>query len=195
MSDGQASTVESFQVTVPSGRLGMWLFIASEIMLFATLFTSYIIYRIAAPEWPRGWEVLNVRLGTINTYILIVSSVTMVLAFSKTITRDRKWFARFLGITILLGCVFLVIKSFEYADKFSHGISPATSIFYAIYFTITGLHALHVFSGIVINATLLWLSRKQWDKPFFPGRIECAGLFWHFVDVVWIFVFPALYLI
>jgi heme/copper-type cytochrome/quinol oxidase subunit 3 len=180
---------------VPSGKLGMWLFLASEIMFFATLFTSYIVYRIAAPEWPRGWEVLNVRMGTINTFILIVSSVTMVLAFAKTIERDRKGFVRYLALTILLGLVFLVIKGFEYNAKFTHGIYPATSIFYAIYFTITGLHGLHVLIGIGINATLLWLSRKQWDKPFFAGRIEAAGLFWHFVDIVWIFVFPSIYLI
>src|SRR3990172_2224141 len=100
MSNVKIATVEVIPVTVPSNRLGMWLFLASEIMFFATLFTSYIIYRIASPEWPRGWEVLNVRLGAINTFILIASSMTMVLAYAKTISKDRKGFALFLGLTI-----------------------------------------------------------------------------------------------
>ncbi|MBI4063590.1 MAG: heme-copper oxidase subunit III [Elusimicrobia bacterium] len=180
---------------IPNGKLGIWLFLASEVMLFSTLFTTYIILRVAAPEWPRGWEVLNVPLAMTNTFVLITSSVTMVLAYAKAVTREKAAFNKYLGLTIALGFVFLGIKAIEYGAKFEHRIAPSTSIFYAIYFTTTGLHGLHVIGGIIANSVLLWLSNKQWDHPLFVGRIEYAGLYWHFVDIVWIFLFPALYLL
>ncbi|MBI2070158.1 MAG: heme-copper oxidase subunit III [Elusimicrobia bacterium] len=180
---------------IPNGKLGLWLFLASEVMLFSTLFTTYLVLRMASVEWPRGWEVLNVPLAMLNTFVLITSSVTMVLAFAKAATRDKKAFNKYLGLTIALGFVFLIVKGFEYGAKFSHHIAPSTSIFYAVYFTMTGLHGLHVIGGIVLNALLLYWSSKDWDHPLFVGRIEYAGLYWHFVDVVWIFLFPALYLL
>ncbi len=186
---------QAYPAGVSNAKLGTWLFLASEIMLFATLFTSYLIFRVAAPEWPRGWEILSVPLGTLNTFVLIASSVTMVMAYAKTLERDRRQFQMYLGATIALAMVFLVVKGFEYGAKFHHGQFPSTSIFYATYFTLTGLHGLHVIGGIIANATLLFLSRSQWEHPLFPGRIECAGLYWHFVDIVWIFLFPTIYLI
>lgn len=180
---------------VTNAKLGVWLFLASEIMLFATLFTTYIVLRSGASSWPRGWEVLNVPLATLNTFILISSSVTIVMAYAKTLDRDYGAFKLYMWLTLALSFGFLIVKAFEYGAKFSHGITPATSIFYAIYFTTTGLHGLHVVGGIIVNAALLWLSRTQWDHPLFAGRIEGAGLYWHFVDIVWIFLFPALYLL
>jgi len=180
---------------IANGKLGIWLFLASEVMLFSTLFTTYIVLRVSAPEWPRGWEVLNVPLAMLNTFVLITSSVTMVLAYAKAVTRDKAAFQMYLAMTIALAFVFLFVKAIEYDTKFEHHIYPATSIFYAIYFTMTGLHGLHIIGGIVVNAVLLYLSRSQWDHPLFVGRIEYAGLYWHFVDVVWIFLFPALYLL
>ncbi len=188
-------SLSSYPAGVSNAKMGTWLFLASEIMLFGTLFTSYMIFRVAAPEWPRGWEILNVPLGTLNTFVLIASSMTMVMAYAKTLERDRRSFERYLGATIVLACVFLVVKGFEYGAKFHHGHFPSTSIFYATYFTLTGLHGLHVIGGIIANTTLLILSRSQWDHPLFPGRIECAGLYWHFVDIIWIFLFPTIYLI
>lgn len=190
-----AATMTGYPAGVSNAKLGTWLFLASEIMLFGTLFTSYLIFRVAAPEWPRGWEILNVPLGTLNTFVLIASSMTMVMAYAKTLERDRRLFERYLGATIALACVFLVVKGFEYGAKFSHEHFPSTSIFYATYFTLTGLHGLHVVGGIIANTTLLFLSRSQWDHPLFPGRIECAGLYWHFVDIIWIFLFPTIYLV
>lgn len=181
---------------IPDGKLGTWLFLASEIMLFATLFTSYIVLRTAAPSWPRGWEVLNVPLATLNTFILIASSVTIVMSHAKVLERDKQGFRRYMILTLLLSFCFLVVKSFEYGAKFSHGHFPASSIFYAIYFTTTGLHGIHVIGGILFNAGLLiWGSGDGWDDRLFPGRVEYAGLYWHFVDIVWIFLFPALYLL
>lgn len=180
---------------ITNAKLGLWLFLASEIMLFATLFTTYIVLRMAAPSWPRGWETLNVPLAMANTFALITSSVTMVLAYAKTIERDLRGFKLYMLLTLLLSFVFLGIKAVEYSAKFSHGYFPSTNIFFAVYFTMTGLHGLHVIGGIVVNAALLYLSGRQWEHPLFTGRIEAAGLYWHFVDVVWIFLFPALYLL
>lgn len=180
---------------IPNGKLGIWLFLASEVMLFATLFTTYIVLRMGALDWPRGWEALNVPLAMTNTFVLITSSVTMVLAFAKAHDREKGPFRLYMGLTIFLGLVFLGIKAFEYGTKFQHGLYPSTSIFYAVYFTLTGLHGLHVLIGIGINAVLVILSPFEWDHPLFVGRIEYSGLYWHFVDIVWIFLFPALYLL
>ncbi|MHB2025253.1 MAG: cytochrome c oxidase subunit 3 [Elusimicrobiota bacterium] len=180
---------------VTNAKLGIWLFLASEIMLFSTLFTSYIVLRLGVDSWPRGWNMLNVPLGTLNTLVLITSSVTVVMAYAKAVERKKSQFRFFMGATIFLGVSFLVIKGFEYAAHFRAGEFPSTSIFHAVYFTMTGLHALHVIGGLITNSTLLYLSEKQWDHPLFIGRVEAAGLYWHFVDIVWIFLFPALYLL
>ena len=180
---------------IPNGKLGIWLFLASEVMLFGTLFTSYIVLRTAAPSWPRGWEDLNVPLATLNTLVLITSSVTMVMAYAKAYERNVSGFKFFQTITILLGFAFLVIKGFEYSAHFRAGEFPSTSLFTAVYFTTTGLHGLHVIGGIGLNIYLLLRQPYDWDNPLFIGRIEYAGLYWHFVDIVWIFLFPALYLL
>lgn len=181
---------------VPDGKLALWLFLASEVMLFGTFFTTYIVLRTAAASWPVGWEVLNVPLATLNTFILIASSVTIVMAHAKAAAKDKAGFMKFMAATVLLSFGFLIVKGFEYGAKFSHGIAPSTSIFYAIYFTTTGLHGLHVIGGIAWNAGLMWwANRDGWDDRLFLGRVEYAGLYWHFVDVVWIFLFPALYLL
>ena len=180
---------------VSHAKLGVWLFLASEIMLFATLFTSYIVLRTASSAWPRGWEHLNVPLAMTNTFVLITSSVTMVLAYAKTVERDAAAFRKWMAVTIGLAILFLVFKSFEYGAHFQHHQYPSTSVFNAIYFTMTGLHCLHVIGGIVVLAGLHYMSYDGFEHPLFLGRIEGVGLYWHFVDVVWIFLFPAIYLL
>lgn len=182
---------------VTNAKLGIWLFLASEVMLFGALFSTYIILRSSSTAWPVGAEVLNVPLACLNTIVLITSSVTMVMAWASLKMNNFSKFRMHLGFTVLLSFVFLVVKAFEYGAKFSHHIAPATSTFYAIYFTMTGLHGLHVIGGIIVNAYLLFPGSKLWaTKPDqFAGRIECAGLYWHFVDLVWIFLFPVLYLL
>lgn len=203
MSSGAASFPGAFPVHpdthsgITNAKLGMWLFLASEVMLFATLFTTYVVLRVAAPEWPRGWEVLNVPLAMANTFILISSSVTMVLAYAKCWDKDLSGFRMYMALTIALAGAFLVIKGFEYGAKFSHHHYPSTSIFYAVYFTLTGLHGLHIIGGIGILGYFLAMSynKEYWEHPLFLGRIEGTGLYWHFVDLVWIFLFPALYLL
>ena len=180
-----------------NAKLGMWLFLASEVMLFGALFSSYILLRIGGPGWPEGADVLNVPLGATNTVILIFSSVTMVLSWAALKENNFAKYKSMLGLTILCSFGFMVIKSIEYSAKFSHGIFPAESTYYAIYFTLTGLHALHVIGGVIVNAYFWGPGAKMWKtKPQqFTNRIEIAGLYWHFVDLVWIFLFPVLYLL
>jgi heme/copper-type cytochrome/quinol oxidase subunit 3 len=186
---------EDTRTGIPNGKLGIWLFLASEIMLFSTLFCTYIVLRSAAPSWPRGLDELNVPLAMTNTFVLITSSVTMVLAYAAAYQRNMNKFRLFMGLTLALGVVFLIIKGFEYGHKFSVGHFPSTNIFFAVYFIMTGLHMLHVIGGLIFNSILVILAPFEWDDPLFLGRIEYAGLYWHFVDVVWIFLFPALYLL
>ena len=178
-----------------NGKLGIWLFLASEVMLFGALFSTYIILRVGATEWPHGE--LSVRLGMINTFILIGSSVTMVLAWASLKLHDFAKHRLFLLATVILSAVFLVNKYFEYADHLTRGEGPAHSTFLAIYFTMTGLHGLHILGGIVVNGYLWGPGAKMWatEPVRFTNRIEIAGLYWHFVDLVWIFLFPMLYLL
>lgn len=182
---------------VTNSKLGIWLFLATEVMLFGGLFSAYIIVRTGSPSWPHGADILNVPLATINTMVLIGSSVTMVMAWASLMLKRLGRFRIYLGTTILLACVFLVIKYFEYNMKFEHGYFPWTNNFFATYFTLTGLHGLHVLGGIIVNTFFLISSGRYWRKhpKMFTGRIEAAGLYWHFVDLVWIFLFPALYLL
>jgi len=182
---------------VNNGKLGIWLFLASEVMLFGALFASYIMLRIGAPEWPAGATYLNVKLATVNTVVLITSSVTMVMAWASLMRRKFGLFRLYTFATVALGLVFMIIKYFEYSAKFHHHLYPETNTFLAIYFTLTGLHGLHVFGGMVVNAYFGLFGRKLWEKDpqWLTNRVEHAGLFWHFVDLVWIFLFPILYLL
>lgn len=182
---------------ITNSKLGVWCFLASEVMLFGGLFSAYIMLRAGSESWPHGWEVLNVPLATMNTLFLITSSVTMVMSWASLALKDFKKYRMFMAITILLGIAFLCVKGFEYAHKFEHHHFPATNNFYAIYFTLTGLHGLHVLGGILVNAYFLFPGSGLWkkDPDQFMGRIEAAGLYWHFVDLVWIFLFPVLYLL
>jgi cytochrome c oxidase subunit III len=181
-----------------NAKVGIWLFLASEVMLFGALFSSYILLRIGSPDWLYGAEKhLSVPIGTFNTAVLITSSITMVMAWASLKLRDFDKYKLYLGLTVLLGLVFMVVKGFEYRDKFHHGLFPATHTFYAIYFTLTGLHALHVLGGMAVNAYLWGPGSKMWltDPERLTNRVEVSGLFWHFVDLVWIFLFPVLYLL
>ena len=182
---------------VTNSKLGIWCFLASEVMLFGGLFSAYILLRTGVPDWPRGHEELNVPLATLNTMILITSSVTMVMSWASLQLKNLSKYKMYMAITVLLGCAFLVVKSFEYGHKFELHHYPSTSNFFGTYFTLTGLHGLHVIGGIVVNTYFLLFGVKMWEKnpEQFAGRIEAAGLYWHFVDLVWIFLFPVLYLL
>lgn len=180
-----------------NAKLGIWLFLASEVMLFGALFSSYVLLRVGAPSWPHGYEMMNIPLGTANTIILIGSSVTMVMSWASLMMKDFKKFKLYMGSTILLAVLFLVNKYFEYSAEIHHGRLPATSTYLAIYYTLTGLHGLHIVGGIIVNSYLWGPGSRMWqtDPQRFTNRVEVAGLYWHFVDLVWIFLFPTLYLL
>lgn len=182
---------------VTNAKLGLWCFLASEIMLFGGLFSAYILLRMGTPSWPEGSALLNVPLATLNTMVLISSSMTIVMAWASLMMKDFSKYRLYMGLTVLLSFAFLVIKGLEYGAKFDHHIFPSKNNFYGIYFTLTGLHALHVIGGIVVNLYLLFPGSRMWktNPQQFTGRVEAAGLYWHFVDLVWIFLFPVLYLL
>jgi len=252
---------------VYNAKVGIWLFLASEVMLFGALFSAYILLRVGAPEgfWPHRW--LNIPIGTANTLVLITSSITTVMAWAACKAKQYGRFKFFHACTILFALTFVGIKSFEYHDKFTHyevvlkdgriadghmvenklaregtaytgsvvingrfvedqkelydlgahktahgheeiklegaqiakiqNYGPWHNTYLAIYFTLTGLHALHVIGGALVIGFLWGPGSKLWhtDQERFTNRIEISGLFWHFVDLVWIFLFPVLYLL
>ncbi len=182
-----------------NSKLGIWLFLASEVMLFGGLFSAYVFLRLGAPagafhEW--GQE-LNIPLATLNTLILISSSVTMVMSWASLKMNDFKKYKLYMGLTLLCALGFLVIKYFEYTAKFDHGLFPSTNNFLGIYFTLTGLHVIHIIGGMIVIFFFWMPGAKMWesDPDRFTNRIEIVGLYWHFVDLVWIFLFPVLYLL
>jgi len=192
-------------------KLGIWLFLASEVMLFGSLFSSYALLRSGAPSWPDQASIVSVPLATLNTVVLIASSVTMVMAWASlaphaaSVRRGDtasasvalRRYRLYRVLTLLGGVIFLIVKSIEYSDKFSHHLYPSTNNFLGLYFTMTGLHAIHVIAGMIVNAYLIGPGTRMWrsDPERFTNRIEVAGIYWHFVDVVWIFLFPVLYLL
>jgi cytochrome c oxidase subunit III len=179
-----------------NAKFGIWLFLASEVMLFGSLISSYIILRTGSAFWPAGSAILNVPLATINTMILICSSITVVFAWASLKENKIGKFRLYMLLTILSGVAFLGVKAFEYSVKFHHHLFPSTSTFLGIYFTLTGIHGLHLVGGVLVNSYMLITSGKKFSEnpARFTNRIEIAGLYWHFVDLVWIFLFPLLYL-
>lgn len=194
-SQAHAAPVPSSGTGIPSGRLGMWLFLASEVMFFTGLLGAYIILRAGQPNWPHAGEELNVPAAALNTFILLTSSLTMALSVAAAHQNDKGKLRMFLLLTIVLGSAFLGVKGYEYAQKFAHGHLPGTGIFWDCYFLLTGVHGVHVIAGILTNLWVLWLTFRSDFLQTRSHLVELSGLYWHFVDLVWIFLFPMLYLI
>jgi cytochrome c oxidase subunit 3 len=199
---------QTLEQQAEAATLGMWLFLVTEVMFFGGLFTAYLLYRVWYPEaWSEGSEELDIVLGGINTMVLISSSLTMALAVRSAQTGSRKGTLWFLVATMALGLTFLVIKFFEYKHKYDLGHIPGPNfhfegahadqveIFISLYFALTGLHALHMIVGFGILGTIWWMAYKNRFDPHWYTPVELAGLYWHFVDIVWIFLFPLLYLV
>ena len=181
-----------------NATLGIWLFLASEIMLFGGLFSAYILLRTGAAHWPMGSSILNIPLATLNTAILVGSSIAVVFAWAGLSAGNVSQFRKCWGLSILGGLGFLVLKAIEYSLDFKEGLFPSTNTFMAIYFTLTGLHALHIIGGMVVNSYILFpgFKMQQEDPKRYLHRIEIAGIYWHFVDILWIILlFPVLYLL
>jgi len=194
-----AHTVKPHPVTgLYNGKFGMWLFLASEVMLFGAFFSTYVLLRVGAISWPSHVETgLSWKIGGFNTLVLILSSVTMVMAWVQCKLGNIGKAKMFLAVTMALALLFIVLKiSLEYMPKLQHDHGPSHSVFFGLYFTMTGLHALHIIGGVVVMGYFLGPGAKLWksNPEYYTNRIECTGLYWHFVDLVWIFLFPVLYL-
>jgi cytochrome c oxidase subunit 3 len=199
-----------------AGTVGMWLFLVTEIMFFGGLFLAYSIFRTTYPQgFVQGSHLLDVNLGGLNTVVLIVSSLTMAMAVYYSQKGDKQKLVMFLVLTLILGCTFLVVKYFEYKEKFDNHLFPAATmyapptegdhavpleyqqpvrVFLWIYFMMTGLHALHMIIGAGMLITLIIMAMQGKFDERYNSPIEISGLYWHFVDIVWIFLFPLLYL-
>ena len=187
-------------------RVGMWLFLYTELMLFGGLFVIYAnYYHRYTEDFVAGGQALNMPIGAFNTILLLTSSFTVAASITAVRKGTPKTAVLFLGASILMGFGFLVNKYFEWGAKFEHGIYPGSpdlaagpqgqTIFYGLYYTITGLHGLHVVIGLAllsVCATLIWRGRINQEKDIV---LENSGLYWHLVDLIWIFIFPLFYLI
>lgn len=177
-------------------KLGMWVFLASEVMFFTSLIGSYIILRFAHPEmWKQPGEVLNVALTAGNTFLLICSSVTMVKAFAAVQDGDQAGLRKWLVATVLIGATFVGVQIFEYMKLVEHGFVPAEGLYGSTFYTMTGFHGFHVTIG-VICMTFVTIKAFQGKYTTTDHRgVEVIGLYWHFVDLVWIILFTIVYLI
>ncbi len=199
---------ESMEQQLEASTLGMWLFLVTEVMFFGGLFMAYLLYRVWYPEaWAEGSKELDIQLGAINTAVLIGSSLTMAFAVRSAQTGGRNSTVVWLILTMVLGLVFLIIKFFEYKHKFELNHvpgpnfefegpnAPQVQIFLSLYFAMTGLHALHMLIGFGLLSVIAWMAYKGRFSPEWYTPVEMSGLYWHFVDIVWIFLFPLLYLV
>ena len=197
--------------------LGMWVFLVTEVMFFGGLFMAYLVYRHSYPlAWEESSHMLNVYLGGLNTLVSICSSLTMVLAVRAAQLGSRRGLLANLIFTMMLGSTFLVVKYFEYKEKFEHHLVPGphfdphhvvngvltpialphgSQIFFSLYFIMTGIHAAHMVVGIALMSIIFIMAFRRKFSPSYYFPVEISGLYWHFVDIVWIFLFPLLYLL
>lgn len=191
-----------------AAKMGMWIFLVTEILFFGGLFAAYIVYRLWYPElFTMAAEELDVFWGTVNTIVLIGSSLTVAMAIKSAQLNQTRNIAINLGITITLAAIFMVIKYFEWEHKFSLGIFPGryyafegidhpkANVFFSLYYLMTGLHGIHVLVGIGL---MIWLLRRSLRGDFsseYYTPVEITGLYWHLVDIIWIFLYPLFYLI
>jgi cytochrome c oxidase subunit 3 len=203
-----AHQFDDYEQQQQAATQGMWLFLATEILFFGGMFLGYMVYRsmyhAAFAEASRN---LDVVLGAINTAVLLCSSLTMAMGVHETQTGNRRTAAIFLLLTMLLGTAFLGIKVYEYYHKYEQHLIPGphfqwdggdaryAAMFYLFYFVMTGMHALHMIIGIAVMAVLTILVLRGRFSSAYTAPVELSGLYWHFVDIVWVFLFPLLYLI
>ena len=192
-----------------ASTLGMWVFLITEVMFFGGLFTAYTVYRRAyADAFAVASSTLNVTIGAVNTAVLLLSSFTMVMAVRAAQLGQRRTIVLFLVLTLIFGGIFLGVKAYEWNEKFEQHHVPGPSfhmegvpqqghaqLFFSLYFAMTGLHALHMVIGVGLILWLIWMARKGTFTAEYNTPVDIGGLYWHFVDIIWIFLFPLLYLI
>jgi heme/copper-type cytochrome/quinol oxidase subunit 3 len=176
-------------------KLGMWIFLASEILFFGSLISTSLGLRVRADSWPEPGEILNMQLTAANTFILICSSMTIVEALKSIQQGNQKRFRIFITATLILGIVFISIQAFEYYELYHAGLTPSVSTYGTTFYTQTGFHGAHVMGGIVALALVTAKAFKGGYSKESHEEVELVGLYWHFVDVVWIFLFTIVYLI
>jgi cytochrome c oxidase subunit III len=207
----QAAPAEQFddlEQQHQAATLGMWVFLVTEVMLFGGMFTAYTVYRFLYAEgFAEGSRHMDLLLGGINTAVLIVSSLTVALAVRAAQTGARGALQGFLGATVLLGLAFIGIKAIEYWQHYQEGLMPGVrftfegplarpvELFFLFYFIMTGIHAIHLTIGVGVVTTLLLMARRGKFSPESHDPVEVTGLYWHFVDIVWLFLLPLLYLL
>jgi heme/copper-type cytochrome/quinol oxidase subunit 3 len=174
-------------------KLGMWLFLVTETMLFSGLIAAMLHMKLLSP--PTANRVLNIPVTAVNTFVLIVSSTTVVLAIQAIMNNNRQLMRLYLIATLLLGATFLSIQIIEYSHLLSEGFTPSGSLFGSGFYTVTGFHGFHVFIGLLLCGWLIWQAFHDRFSPQNYMRIEIFGLYWHFVDIVWIVLFTIIYLI
>lgn len=191
-----------------TSKLGMWLFLATEILMFGGLFAGFTLMQSRFPEaFLLAHEHLDKRLGALNTVVLLISSYTMVMAVHKARTNKKNALVAYLTVTILCALTFLVVKYFEYSQKFEHGLLPGRFfanahdptghqfIFFSFYFMMTGLHGFHILVGVFVLLWILMRARRGDFTSNYYTPVDLVGLYWHLVDLIWIYLFPLLYLI
>lgn len=187
-------------------KLGMWLFIFTELLLFGGLFIIYSVYRFKNPvAFHLAAEELDTSIGTLNTIILLISSMTVAMSITAVRLGNKRRAINLLTITIVLALIFMVNKYFEWSGKFGHGIYPGSEklielgtgevLFFGLYFAMTGLHALHIIIGVIVLGVMLMRIMNGKINNSNYGHLENSGLYWHLIDLIWIFLFPLLYLI
>ncbi len=175
---------------IPTGRLAVWWVLVSEIVIFGGVLVSYVMHRLGHPEWADQAAHTHMWLGAFNTLVLLSSSLSAVLAHQAAEKGDGKKAANLLYMTCLGALTFLIVKSFEWTNEIQHGYTISSSTFWSFYYTAAGLHGFHVLAGAVIMLWVASSARKNQDLH----RVENIGIYWHFVDIVWIFLFPLLYI-
>ena len=172
------------------GRMGMWVLLAGEVLIFGGLITTYVLLRLAHPEWSESASHTVNAAGAFNTFVLLTSSYWVVLAHQAAEEGQAKRASKLLWYTVACGLVFLGVKAYEYSHEISAGFLPATNLFWSFYYFMTALHGLHVVAGMAVMA---WVASSAKTAES-PRRVEYVGMYWHLVDIVWIFLFPLLYL-
>jgi heme/copper-type cytochrome/quinol oxidase subunit 3 len=180
--------------TLEIGKLGMWVFLAGETMVFGGLMGIFVLLTVSRGGWGAQGAHVNWHLGGINTFVLFTSTMTAAFAQGAARTGDSAGTKRYLGFTALLGLLFLAIKALEYAGDFAEGFTPLAGLFWSFYYVMTGLHVLHLLAGVVVILALFWLERPGTPGAWLERKLKYACLYWYFVEAVWVLLFALVYL-